>query len=850
MLTTLFSAHAYDFEVDGIYYTITSASRLEVEVVKPGSRGDSSAYYKGEISVPSSVNWQNRTYSVVAIAPEAFIRRYHSYDDYYDSNTELRLVTIAEGVKTIGSHAFDYCTSLSAIELPSTIEVIGFSAFHYCPLLQVVNIPNSVTVIQEEAFRYCSNLTKIILPGQLSYIEASAFAYCSKLAEVFFLGETCPTGISSSTLSNVFYNCHPYIEFYVPSAKNYGFGTEYLSGLDNNRFTYTGNSNEIKVTNNLGAYDCEIENAETEIDAGSYKKMIKAVYSNGVDFTVNIPFEYTIAGAPLTAQVDDATRHYGDANPAFNCRVEGFVNNESLDSDGISLSYECAATAGSPVGEYPIRAAVNAKNYDVTYTYGKLTVEKAPLALTTPNVSRVYGENNPEFDIEYQGLKNNESAPEWSSAPTVSTTATRTSAIGDYDIVINGGVAPNYEITAATGGKLTVTKKDAVVKANNYTRVYGEENPAFECSYAGLIAGESENFLLQLPTIETAATRNSPVGTYEIVAKDAAAKNYNFTYENGVLTIVKAPQQITWTQTFENVKPGDVVELTAKSTSGLPIEFTSLKPSVATIELQGDKAYARFIASGEVTIKAAQTGDANHEAAEDAYANVTVWQNAESLALNEAEIKLAEYDSFTLTATVMPATTTQKEIAWSSSDEAVATVSGGIVRALSQGHAIITATTTDGTNLSATCNVTVIKPVAGIIAEPTQIELEVGKSTTIVAAAVPANATNTALVWTSDDETIATVNQSGLITAVAEGNTRIIISAADESGVEAVCAVTVTPLKSGISEVVADSEKVSVFTTDGRCILRDATRSELSALRHGIYILRYETGRTDKIAIN
>lgn len=813
LLTTLFSAHAYDFEVDGFNYTITSPSKLEVKLAFAATDDI-------DITVPSTVNWQNRTYSVLSIGEYAF-------------RSVVQSVVIPEGVRELEQYAFYARSNCKSVELPNSLEVIGKSAF--------VN---------------CTNLTKIVLPNKLCRLENYAFGGCAKLSEVFFCGEIAPTytdnqdQVCSWRNANIFNSCHPYIEFYVPSAKNYGFGTEYLSGLDNNRFTYTGKSNEIKVTNNLGAYDCEIENAQTEIDAGTYKKMIKAVYSNGVDFTVNIPFEYAIAGAPLTAQVDDATRHYGDANPAFNCRVEGFVNNESLDSDGISLSYECVATAGSPVGEYPIRAAVNAKNYDVTYTYGKLTVEKAPLTMSTPNVSRVYGENNLEFDIVYQGLKNNEQAPEWSSAPTVSTTATRTSPVGDYDIVINGGVAPNYEITAATGGKLIVTKKDAVVKANNYTRVYGEENPAFECSYAGLIAGESDNFLLQQPTIETAATRNSPVGTYEIVAKDAAAKNYNFTYEKGALTIVKAPQQITWDQTFENVKPEDVVELTAKSTSGLPIEYSSLKPSVASIELQGDKAYVRFIASGEVTIKAGQTGDANHEAAEDVYANVTVWQNAESLALNEAEIKLAEYDSFTLTATVMPATTTQQEIAWASSDEAVATVSGGIVRALSQGHAIITATTTDGTNLSATCSVTVIKPVAGIIAEPTQIELEVGKSTTIVAAAVPANATNTALVWTSDDETIATVNQSGLVTAVAEGNTRIIISAADESGVEAVCAVTVTPLKSGISEVAVDSEKVSVFTTDGRCILRDATQSELAALRHGIYILRYETGRTDKIAIN
>ena len=87
---------------------------------------------------------------------------------------------------------------------------------------------------------------------------------------------------------------------------------------------------------------------------------------------------------------------------------------------------------------------------------------------------------------------------------------------------------------------------------------------------------------------------------------------------------------------------------------------------------------------------------------------------AESIALNTTTARLNVAETITLTTTILPSTTTNKSVTWKSSNTSVATVNtNGNVTAIGVGEATITATTTDGTNLSATCNVTVKEMLSG-----------------------------------------------------------------------------------------------------------------------------------------
>ncbi|MDR2864257.1 MAG: Ig-like domain-containing protein [Spirochaetaceae bacterium] len=148
----------------------------------------------------------------------------------------------------------------------------------------------------------------------------------------------------------------------------------------------------------------------------------------------------------------------------------------------------------------------------------------------------------------------------------------------------------------------------------------------------------------------------------------------------------------------------------------------------------------------------------------------------------------------TLAAAVNPANATDKNIVWSSSDTAVATVSNGVVTPLIPGTATIRATSTSDSTKYASCNVTV-KPVAVSVIglDKYSLSMEAGSSTaTLVATVYPANATNRTVNWASDNTDVATVS-NGVVTPVGFGRT-IITAMVNDSGTTytTTCMVTVS----------------------------------------------------------
>ncbi len=145
------------------------------------------------------------------------------------------------------------------------------------------------------------------------------------------------------------------------------------------------------------------------------------------------------------------TRLYGENNPSF----EYTANISSI--SGIP-NITCEANKTSPVGIYPIvvsRGSVSDPN--CTYVNGTLTITKAPLAVSTKNYTRAYGEDNPSFELQYIGFVNGENESVLVSTPIATTEATKESDTGVYDISIGNGVAENYELSY-TNGKLTIEK--------------------------------------------------------------------------------------------------------------------------------------------------------------------------------------------------------------------------------------------------------------------------------------------------------------------------------------------------------------------------------------------------------
>lgn len=137
--------------------------------------------------------------------------------------------------------------------------------------------------------------------------------------------------------------------------------------------------------------------------------------------------------------------------------------------------------------------------------------------------------------------------------------------------------------------------------------------------------------------------------------------------------------------------------------------------------------------------------------------------------LNQTTASLEAGGTVTLTATVSPANATDKTVTWSTSNAGVATVSNGHVTAVAEGTATITATA--GTK-SATCSVEV-KPktvaVTGITLNKSELSIFVGDIFQLEATVSPADATDKTLSWRSDNPSLATVDQNGLVTALNPG---------------------------------------------------------------------------------
>jgi len=159
----------------------------------------------------------------------------------------------------------------------------------------------------------------------------------------------------------------------------------------------------------------------------------------------------------------NASRLYGDPNPAFTGSITGLKN-----ADNITATFASAATAASAVGGYPSwqRWLIQRPNwaiYSVTSNNGTLTVNPAALTVTAADATRVYGDPTHPLRAASQDLRTATSSP-----PHFPSTATAGSAVGAYAITpsLTDPTAKlgNYTVTS-NNGTLTITAASLTVNA-------------------------------------------------------------------------------------------------------------------------------------------------------------------------------------------------------------------------------------------------------------------------------------------------------------------------------------------------------------------------------------------------
>ena len=167
-----------------------------------------------------------------------------------------------------------------------------------------------------------------------------------------------------------------------------------------------------------------------------------------------------------------------------------------------------------------------------------------------------------------------------------------------------------------------------------------------------------------------------------------------------------------------------------------------------------------------------------------------------SIKLNKSSYTLYNGTIFNLIATVEPNNATNKSLTWESSNTKVATVDkNGKVKALKVGNATITATSTDGSNVSAQCKIKVVQRVTKIKLNKSIINLsKKGKTAKLKATVLPNNAYNKSVTWKSNNTKVVTVDRNGKIKATTnKGTTYVNAIAKDGSKKKAKLLVVVGP---------------------------------------------------------
>ena len=189
---------AYSCQVDGIYYNL-NVNKATV------TSGD--VKYKGNVAIPKTITYKQKTYNVTCIGEGAF----RGCDD-------LISVTIPSSVTSIGSEAFWSCDNLETVDMkPTTLQELGSHAFYSCNALKEIVVPKGVINIKRSTFENCKSLRMVSLPEGLKIIDSDAFANCSDLSSINFPSSIEEVGWQA------FYGCRRIPKVDISHIKNIGY---------------------------------------------------------------------------------------------------------------------------------------------------------------------------------------------------------------------------------------------------------------------------------------------------------------------------------------------------------------------------------------------------------------------------------------------------------------------------------------------------------------------------------------------------------------------------------------------------------------------------------------------------
>ena len=343
--------------------------------------------------------------------------------------------------------------------------------------------------------------------GSVNIVNSAGIGSANGVATVNdFAGATAIT-VTTTSLSKV----------YDGLTYSGGYSVSYsapLSGVILGVLNYSGSSQSAIDVNNYSIVSAGLISSQT----------YKYTFVNG---------NLAITKAHLTVTGNDATKTYGDANPALSSTVSGFVNSQNLASSGVTGTGAATttATALTDVGTAVIATGTGtlaASNYDFTnIVNGNLAITKAHLTVTGATTATTYNGTVQTNSFSTSGIKNSNGTV---TGVTTSASGTNYSATPYADNLSSatGTGLSNYAITYINGS-LAIGQAPLTVYVNDTTKVANTPNPIFTSTVSGFQGSDNlVNSTNNIINYSTAASTSSGTGNYLITATGLIPKVNNY----------------------------------------------------------------------------------------------------------------------------------------------------------------------------------------------------------------------------------------------------------------------------------------------------------------------------------
>ena len=685
--------------------------------------------YSGDIVIPETVTYDNITYKITSLERGCF-----------EGCWLLTSINLTSSITSLESGCFEGCWSLTSINLPSSITSLGDGCFRDCSRLTSINLPSSITSLGSYCFRGCSRLTSINLPSSIISLDRSCFRGCCSLTSI-----NLPSGITSLGES-CFSECSSLASIELPSA---------LTSLGENCFEkcshltsmlclaveppncilkeYTDTHNTSLVNNTMSLYvPKESKEKYKQSNAWNSAKGIYPLYPTSsvslvkevsVDKAKPTKLEYTIM--PENAGTKEL--EWSSENPEV----------ATVDANGI--------VTGKKIG----KTVITAKTKDGTDITASTTFTVLPLKVEAMTFAE----------------------------PLVSIARTKDKTI---TLTLNSEEVDNKQMvwTSSDESVATVTQNldssyplEAIVTAHKIGKT----------------------------TIKAEAQDGSGMSaTCEVEVTPLMASDISLLTASVVKTIP--------TQLEANVSPAE--------TDNKKLKWASLTLDIATVTEDGIMTGLKM---GTAKVKAETTDGSNLSVVFE----VQVMGLPVSTISLPAESSIIKTESMKLEYSILPLVSDNQKLKWSSNATDIASVdeNTGVITAHKVGDAVITATATDGSGISASTKIHVTPLKISQIEMSKEMSLLHSLSKQIEVKFTPELADNKTLKWTSDNEDIATVTQEGVVTGVNVGSANITATTTDGTELTATCKVTVNPVTIELSTNTINLQKGSEYLEQTATIL-------------------------------